>query len=87
MPDMLLLGRGGAINAERVTAVASAKSDPIRRLLKMLPPPQIIDLTYGFPRQSVIILDNGFVALSSRTPEELARVLHRREDELVPPWW
>ncbi len=91
MPNMLILGRGGAINAERVLAVVHAKSAPVLRLVQATDPSHILNMTYGYPRRSVIVLDNGLVVLSSRTPTELTRALGLREelpaDEDQPPWW
>lgn len=90
MAKILLLGHGGSINMSRVIAIAPAKSDPVRRLVKETEPGKVLNLTYGYPRRSIIILDNGYVVLSSRTPDELARAVglcEDLEDEDQPPWW
>ena len=90
MPRVLILGRGGSINASRVIAVAHAKSAPIQRMVEATDTSRVLNLTYGYPRRSVIILEGGFVVLSSRTPGELARALGSCEelnDEDQPPWW
>ncbi|MBL8132295.1 MAG: DUF370 domain-containing protein [Anaerolineae bacterium] len=89
MRKMLLFGQGGGINAARVVLVASSKSTPIKRLLQATSPDRVFDLTYGYPRAAVILFDNGYVALVSRTPAELLRALHELEDndEQSPPWW
>jgi regulator of extracellular matrix RemA (YlzA/DUF370 family) len=90
MPNVLILGRGGSINADRVIAIAHAKSAPTIRLLQATDANRVVNLTYGYPRRSVIILDNGFIVLSSRTPDELARAVGMCEelkDEDPAPWW
>ena len=90
MANMLILGRGGSINAERVIALAHAKSAPIVRLVQATDPCHVLNMTYGYPRRSVIILDNGFIVISSRTPDELARAVgmgEALEDNDAPPWW
>lgn len=90
MAKMLILGRGGSINTERVIAVANAKSTPIRTLVAATEENRILNLTFGYPRRAVIVLDNGYLVLSSRTPDELARALVTCEalsDEDQPPWW
>ncbi len=92
MPRMIILGRGGAIDADRVVAVAPFKSKPIKRLLDAVGPARVINLTYGYPRQSVVVLDNGYLAVTSRTMDELARAFHSgNREELTdgsqPPWW
>jgi len=90
MPKVLILGRGGSINVDRVIAVAHAKSAPISRLIQSTDDSKVLNLTFGYPRRSVLVLDNGFIVLSSRTPDELARALASCEelsDEDQPPWW
>lgn len=92
MPRMIILGRGGAIDADRVVAVAPFKSKPIKRLLNAVGPARVINLTYGYPRQSVVVLDNGYLAVTSRTMDELVHAFHSgKREELTdgsqPPWW
>lgn len=71
MTKLIQLGRGGAIAPERVVAVARASSAPIKRLLEAAGPSRILSLTYGEPRQSVLLLDNGYLIVVSLTIEEL----------------
>ncbi len=88
MANMILLGEGGSINPKHVIAVAHAKSEPIKRMLKMLPATQILDLTYGYPRNTVVVLDNGMLAITSYTIDQMTlAVQYERqvnEDELIP---
>jgi hypothetical protein len=38
----------------------------------------------------VLILEGGFIVISSRTPDEMARAIGTCEemtDEAQPPWW
>jgi regulator of extracellular matrix RemA (YlzA/DUF370 family) len=90
MPNILILGRGGSINADRVIAIAPAKSAPILRMMEATDASHVLNMTYGYPRRSVIVLDNGFLVISSRTPGELARAVGSCEeltDEDQAPWW
>lgn len=92
MPRMIILGRGGVIDAQRVVAIGSARSAPVKRLLKSIAAEKVLDLTYGYPRESVILLDNGYLAIVSRTVGELARALDDGtgkdlSHENQPPWW
>lgn len=90
MPKILLLGRGGSINADRVIAVAHAKSAPVTRMVQSTDTSRVLNMTFGYPRRSVIVLDNGYLVLSSRTPGELSRAIGLSEelkDEDNPPWW
>ena len=87
MPDMLLVGHGGAINTVHVIAVASIKSAPVQRLLKATPPERVLDLTYGYPRQSIILFATGWIVISNHTHAELTKALHHEEGTDAPPWW
>jgi regulator of extracellular matrix RemA (YlzA/DUF370 family) len=71
MTHYIKLGRGGWLAASRIVAVARARSAPVRRLLEAAGPGRVINLTYGYPRESVVLLDNGCLAVTSLTPEEL----------------
>lgn len=88
MTNMILLGEGGSLNPKCVIAVASAKSAPVKRMLKTLPAMQILDLTYGYPRETVVILDNGMLALTAYTVEQMTlAVMYERQvnpDETIP---
>ncbi len=87
MPDMLLVGHGGAIATHHVIAVASLKSAPVQRLLKAAPPSRVLDLTYGYPRQAIILFADGWIVVSNRTADELAKALHQAEGDHAEPWW
>ncbi len=77
---LVLLGRGGAVATGRVVAVAQARSAPVRRLLEAAGQARVLTLTYGEPRRAVLLLDNGFLAVVSLTPEELVEMLSRKEE-------
>lgn len=75
MTRIIALGRGGAVDAERIIAILSAHSAPIQRWLARVDRQYILNLTYGYPREAVLVLEGGYVALVSQTVEELAEVL------------
>ena len=81
MPRMIAPGRGGAVDAHRVVAIASFKSKPIKRLLEAAGSGKVLNLTYGYPCQSVILLENGYFAITSRTMDELELVLQDESRE------
>ncbi len=74
-PGYLDLGRGGLITLDRIVAVARANSAPVKRLLEAAGPARVLNLTYGEPRQSVIVLDNGYLAVVTPTPETLMEMI------------
>ena len=65
------LGRGGAIAADRVIAVGRASSASIKRLLEAAGPSAVINLTYGEPRQTVLVMDTGHLAVISQPLEHI----------------
>ncbi|MFZ4462192.1 MAG: extracellular matrix/biofilm biosynthesis regulator RemA family protein [Patescibacteria group bacterium] len=88
---MLLLGRGGAISANHVIAIANIKSTPVKRMVKSTPESHVLNLTYGYPERSVIIMDNGYLVISSRHQSEIAKAIGLSQElehaEDPPPWW
>ncbi len=91
MPRLIILGRGGVLDANRVVAIAPFRSKPVKRLLEAAGPEKVLNLTYGYPRVSIVVLDNGFLAITSRTVGELTRAFDHDSGELTddnqPPWW
>lgn len=74
-PGWIDVGRGGVISASRVIAVARANSAPIKRLLQAVGPARVLNLTYGDPRETVLILENGYVAVTGVSMEALIQRL------------
>ncbi|QPC80922.1 DUF370 domain-containing protein [Phototrophicus methaneseepsis] len=90
MPRMIILGRGGMLDADRVIAVVPAKSAPVKRMLDAAPPNTIIDMTYGYPRLSVAVLENGCFAIIPHSAAALAEQLaieERMPDADEPVSW
>lgn len=79
MTRLMILGRGGIIDADRVVAITPVKSEPVKRMLDASDPAHVINMTYGYARGSVIIFENGYVAIVSQTVAELAQALKIEE--------
>jgi regulator of extracellular matrix RemA (YlzA/DUF370 family) len=75
MEPFLTMGRGGIIDTRRIILVASARSTPIKRLLQTTRPEQVINLTYGYPRESVVVMEGGFLIISSLTVDQFSSIL------------
>jgi len=78
--NMISMGEGGSINPARVVLVASLRSAPIKRLVKETEPGRLINLTYGYPQRSVIVFENGFVAITKYEADELAKAIWRGKE-------
>lgn len=71
MNYMISMGKGGSINSDRVVMVASMLSAPVKRFVKNLEPGKVVNLTYGYPQRSVLIFDNGMVAITRYDVKDL----------------
>ena len=70
---LIHVGFGSLVSAERVMAVVSPDSAPIKRMAQEARERGVlIDATYGRRTKSVIILDNDHLVLSALTTETIA---------------
>ena len=70
---LINIGFGNIISANRVIAVVSPESAPIKRMINDgRDNGQLIDATYGRRTRSVIITDSNHVILSAIQPETVA---------------
>lgn len=70
------IGFGGMVAEERILAVISPDSSPIKRVIQdVRERGQLIDASFGRKTQAVLVMDSGHVILSALTPEAItARV-------------
>ena len=70
------IGFGGMVAEERILAVSSPDSSPIKRIIQdVRERGQLIDASFGRKTQAVLVMDSGHVILSALTPDEItARV-------------
>jgi extracellular matrix regulatory protein A len=74
--QLINIGFGNIVSANRVVAIVSPESAPIKRI--------IIDATYGRRTRAVIITDSSHVILSAIQPETVAnRFVISREHQVV----
>ncbi len=67
------IGFGGMVAEERILAVVSPDSSPIKRIIQdVRERGALVDASYGRKTQSVLVMDSGHVILSALTPEELS---------------
>ena len=66
------IGFGGMVAEERVLAVISPDSSPIKHMIQdVRERGQLIDASFGRKTQAVLVMDSGHVILSALTPEEI----------------
>lgn len=77
--SLVNIGFGNIIAANRVIAVVSPESAPIKRIIQEARERgMLIDATYGRRTRAVIITDSDHIVLSAIQPETVS---HRLEDE------
>ncbi|MGI0480488.1 extracellular matrix/biofilm regulator RemA [Geminocystis sp. CENA526] len=70
---LINIGFGNIVTANRVIAIVSPESAPIKRLITDAKEKgQLIDATYGRRTRAVIITDSNHVILSAIQPETVA---------------
>ncbi|MBR2142297.1 extracellular matrix/biofilm regulator RemA [Anaerovibrio sp.] len=76
---LINIGFGNIVSANRVVAVVSPESAPIKRVVQDARDRcQLIDATYGRRKRAVIIMDSGHVILSAVQPDTMS---HRFSEE------
>lgn len=67
---LINIGYGNLVSQERLLAVVSPESAPIKRIVQdSREIGMLIDATYGRKTKSVLIMDTGHVVLSALLPE------------------
>lgn len=75
---LINIGFGNIVSANRVIAIVSPESAPIKRIIQEARDTQrLIDATYGRRTRAVLIMDSEHVILSAVQPETVA---HRAAD-------
>lgn len=70
--QLVNIGFGNLVSADRVVAIVSPESAPIKRLVQDAKDNfKLVDATYGRKKRAVIITDSGYVLVTSVQPETL----------------
>ena len=73
---LINIGFGNMVSANRLVAVVSPESAPIKRIIQEAKDRGVcIDATYGRRTRAVIVTDSGHVILSAIQPETVANRL------------
>ena len=71
--QLIPIGYGNVVSAERLVAVVSPESAPVKRIIQdARDRGMLIDATYGRKTKSVLIMDSDHVVLSAVLPSSLA---------------
>ena len=70
--QLVNIGFGNIVSADKIVAIVSPESAPIKRMVQEAKDAKTaIDATYGRRTRAVIIMDSGHVILSAVTPSTL----------------
>ena len=70
---LINIGFGNIVSANRVIAIVSPESAPIKRIINdARERGELIDATYGRRTRAVIVMDSGHIILSAIQPETVA---------------
>ncbi len=79
---LLNIGFGNMVSLERLIAIVSPDSAPIKRIIQEARDRgMLIDASYGRRTRSVIIMDTDHVVLSAILPETVAGRLEEKTEE------
>lgn len=84
--ELLHVGFGNVVAANRILGIVSPNSSPSKRLVKECNEKGvIIDMTHGRKTKAIVILDSGHVVLAAITPETIAgRLSSARGLQVIP---
>ena len=78
--QLLNIGFGNMVSANRVMAIISPESAPIKRMVQdARDKGLLIDATYGRKTRAVLVMDSGQIVLSAIQPETVAHRLVQYE--------
>lgn len=80
---LINIGFGNLVSAERLLAVVSPESAPVKRVIQEAKDRSMcIDATYGRKTKAVLLMDTDHVILSAISPESIAgRASEKAEEE------
>lgn len=79
--QLINIGFGNIVSADRIISIISPESAPIKRIIQEAKDTKMaIDATYGRRTRSVIVMDSGHIILSAVQPETIANRAESLED-------
>lgn len=82
--QLINIGFGNIVSANRIVAIVSPDSAPIKRMVQEAKDNgSAIDATYGRRTRAVVIMDSGHIVLSAVQPETVAGRLDKDDKEEI----
>ncbi len=84
MNHLIHIGFGNIVNTEKIIAIVSPDSAPVKRLVQSAKETGMaIDATQGRKTKSVLVMENSQVVLSALLPETIAGRALAAQDEIT----
>lgn len=81
--QLINIGFGNIVSANRIIAIVSPESAPIKRIVQEAKDSGMaVDATYGRRTRAVLIMDSGHIILSAVQPETVAGRLEKDEENI-----
>ncbi len=81
---LINIGFGNMVSANRIVAVISPESAPIKRLIQETREKGLlIDATYGRKTRAVIIMDSDHLVLTAVQPETIGNRLNKQDEKSI----
>lgn len=79
--QLINIGFGNVVSANRIVSIVSPESAPIKRIVQIARDSNyLIDATYGRRTRAVIVTDSSYIILSAVQPETVGQRLLLQED-------
>ena len=79
--QLINIGFGNIVSANRIIAIVSPESAPIKRIVQEAKENgNAVDATYGRRTRAVLIMDSGHIILSGLQPETVAGRLDKDDE-------
>ncbi len=83
VPALINIGFGNVISSQRVIAVVSPNSAPLKRLKEEAKKKgKLIDATEGRKTRSIIVMDSDHIVLSALNPETITQRFLGKEESV-----
>ena len=80
---LINIGFGNIVSANRIIAIVSPESAPIKRIIQeALDAQRLIDATYGRRTRAVVVTDSDHAILSAVQPETVAHRIVDNDDDV-----
>lgn len=82
MADLIHIGFGNIVNTDKIVAIVSPESAPMKRLVQSARENGMaIDATQGRKTKSVLVMENSQIVLSALLPETISGRVKTGQDE------